>query len=108
MNWNLDVEALYFTVANENDSNNTIFTIKYTKLYIHVVTLSVKDNQKLSKLLSKGLEGSGYWNEYKAKSRIKIQEMSTDILLNQTLSEFWFIQTKMVVLKDLIAKCIIY
>ena len=101
MNWNLDVKALYVTVANENDSNNIIFTIKYTKLYIRVVTTSVKDNQKLSKLLSKGLERSGYWNEYKAKSGIKIQEMSANILLNQTLLEFWFIQTKMVVLKDL-------
>ena len=34
--------------------NNIIFTIKGTKLYVPVVTLSVKDNQKLSKLLSKG------------------------------------------------------
>ena len=30
--------------------NNIIFTIKDTKLYVAVVTLSTKDNQKLSKL----------------------------------------------------------
>ena len=50
--------------ANANaDSNNIIFTIKDTKLYVSVVTLSAKDNQKLSKLLSKGFERSVCWNE---------------------------------------------
>ena len=44
------------------------FTIKDKKLYVPVVTLSAKDNQKLSKLLSKGFERSMYWNEYKIKS----------------------------------------
>ena len=38
------------------NSNNVIFTIKDTKLYVPVVSLSAKDNQKLSKLLSKGFE----------------------------------------------------
>ena len=45
------------------DSNNIIFTIKDTKLYVSVVTLSAKDNQKLSKLLSKRFERSVCWNE---------------------------------------------
>ena len=57
---------------NENASaNNIIFTIKDTKLYVPVVTLSPKINQKLSKLLSKGFERSVYWNEYKTKSNNK-------------------------------------
>ena len=67
----------YFVLSvdgNENDVNdnnnaiNIIFTIKYTKLYVPVVTLSARDNQKLTKLLSKGFERSVYWNEYKTKS----------------------------------------
>ena len=41
--------------ANDND-DNIIFTIKDTKLYVPVVTLSARDNQKLTKLLSKGFE----------------------------------------------------
>ena len=42
---------------NTNDNlNNVVFTIKDTKLYVPVVTLSAKDNHKLSKLLSKGFE----------------------------------------------------
>ena len=44
--------------------NNIIFTIKDTKLYVPVVTLSGKDNQKLRKILSKEFERSVYWNEY--------------------------------------------
>ena len=47
-----------------NGYNNIIFTIKNTKLYVPVVTLSARENQKLRKLLSKGLfERSVYWNE---------------------------------------------
>ena len=56
--------------ANGNDGN-IIFTIKDTNLYVPVVTLSARDNQKLRKLLCKGSERSVYWNEYKTKSENK-------------------------------------
>ena len=57
---------------NTNDNlNNIIFTMKDKILYVPVVTLSVKDNQKLSKLLGKGFERSVYWNEYITKSENK-------------------------------------
>ena len=53
----------YVLSVNDNGNTNTnpnniftIFTIKDTKLYLPVVTLLARDNQKLSKLLSKGLE----------------------------------------------------
>ena len=39
--------------ANDNDNANIIFTIKGTKLYVPVVTLSARDNQKLSEILTK-------------------------------------------------------
>ena len=51
--------------------NSIIFTIKDTKFCVPVVTLSARDNQKLSKLLSKGFERSVYWNECKTKSEYK-------------------------------------
>ena len=54
--------------VNGNDYDNIILTIKDTKLYVSVLTLSARCNQKLSKLLSKGFERSVYWNEYKTKS----------------------------------------
>ena len=49
-------ESLAIAANDKDDTNydNIIFTIKDTKLLIPVVTLPVKDNQKLSRLLSKG------------------------------------------------------
>ena len=35
---------------NKDNANNIIFTIKDTKLYAPVITLSARDNQKLSKV----------------------------------------------------------
>ena len=52
---------------NDYNSNNIILIIKETKLYVSIVTLSARDNEKLSKLLSKGFERSVNWNEYKTK-----------------------------------------
>ena len=57
-------------ILNNNEDANAIsivFTIKVTKLYVPVVTLSVRDNQKISNIFSKGFEFSVYWSEYKAK-----------------------------------------
>ena len=60
---------LAVTVNNDTNDNpvSIIFTIKDIKLYLPVIILSAKVNEKLSKLLSKGFERSGYWNEYKIK-----------------------------------------
>ena len=57
--------------ANDNDNdnvNNIIFTTKDTSLYVPVVTLSERLNQKLSKLLSEGFERLVCWNENKTKN----------------------------------------
>ena len=63
--------------GNENDndnadSNNVIFTMKDTKLSVPAVTLSAEDNQKPTKLLSKGFERPVYCNEYKKKVETKL------------------------------------
>ena len=42
-----------------------IFLLSKAKLYVPVVALTARDNQKLSKRFSKGVERSVYWNEYK-------------------------------------------
>ena len=53
--------------GNDDDDNNIVFTIKDTKLYVPLVTLSTKDNTKLSKIITNVFERSVYWNEYKTK-----------------------------------------
>ena len=57
--------------GNENAINDNNASIRDTKLYVHVVILSARDNQKLSKLLSEKFKRPVYWNEYKTKSEIK-------------------------------------
>ena len=54
------------TDINNANTNNIIRTIKDTKLYVCVVTLSVRENQRLLKFLSN--ERWVYWNEYKTES----------------------------------------
>ena len=56
---------------NDGNSNNIIFIIKDTKLYVPVITLSARDNKRLSKLLSKVFERSVYYSKYKIKSENK-------------------------------------
>ena len=60
--------------GNENDVNNNdnandfIFIMKESKLYVPVITLAARENQKLQKFLSKGFKRSVYWSECKTKS----------------------------------------
>ena len=58
VNCKTELKLKWEKYANDNDNtdanpNNNTFTIKDTKLYVIVVTLPARDNQKLSKLLSK-------------------------------------------------------
>ena len=56
---------------NNHNDNNIIFTIRDTKLYVQVATLSSRNNQKISKHLSKGFERLVVWSEYQTKSENK-------------------------------------
>ena len=99
-------------INEDANVNNIIFTIKDTKIYVPVVTLSARDNQKLSKRLSKGFEGSVFWNEYKMKSDNK---NTTNELINFLESNFIgvnrlfeFIQIEIIILKDFLLENIIF
>ena len=64
INWKLEKTKYCVLPASGNDNeidnadnaNSIIFTNKDTNLYVPVVTLLAKDNQIVSKLLSKGYE----------------------------------------------------
>ena len=71
--------------ATHTNPDNIIFTIKDAKLYVPLITLSAKDNGKLSKRLSKGLKDQCIGMNIKQKLRIKIQHNSIDIFSNQAL-----------------------
>ena len=91
-------------IGNDDD-NNIIFTIKATKLYMPVVTLSARHNQKLSKLLSKGSEKSFYWNEYMRMLllkdlKLKVITYQKDLLITITPSsrEKFFIVNQLILI----------
>ena len=67
----INCKAEFSLTWNENciltslDGGNPTFTITDAKLYVPVVTLSIEDNAKLTKLLNEGFKRSVYWNKYK-------------------------------------------
>ena len=72
-------------ITEDANVNIIIFTIKDTKLYVSVVTLSAKDNQKLSKFLTKDLKDQFLGINIKQRLIIKIPQMNLDIFSNQIL-----------------------
>ena len=82
-------KGLYFFVNgydNEDaNSNNIIFTIEDTKLYVPVVTLLAKDNKSYQQLLAQDLKDEWMRATIKQKAITKIQQTSIDNFLNQTL-----------------------
>ena len=85
-------------LGNENDnanadSNNVVFTIKDTELYVPVVTLSARSlyQQKTIKhyqiFLGKDMNVRCIGMNIKQKVRIRIEQTTADILSNQTLWE---------------------
>ena len=55
------------TVAAANNPTDATFKTTDTKLYITVVTLSTKDDNKLSEQLKTGFKRTIKWNKYKSE-----------------------------------------
>ena len=53
LNWTENCILTLNPNANNNNINKATFTIADAKLYVLIVTLSIEDNAKLSKFLSK-------------------------------------------------------
>ena len=79
---------------NNNNAANIIFTIKDTKSYVLVVTLSAKDKQKLSKLHSKRFKRSVFWNEYKTKSENEVNILFVSVCTNEGAASIRFKKIK--------------
>ena len=65
INCKVELSLKWYETCLLTAATNTTSTITDAKLYVPIVTLSVEDNLKLSKLLSEGSGRSIYWNEYK-------------------------------------------
>ena len=71
------------------------------KLYVPIVTLTVEDNSKLSKLLSRGFKRSIYWNEYKVTPnkiiqavKVLIDYLFLPMIIQQVIIKFLLIHMK--------------
>ena len=51
--------------AADSNNNDKIFKITNAKLYVPIVTLSIKYNVELTKQLNIGFKRSIYWNQYR-------------------------------------------
>ena len=82
---------MYFIVTvNDNTNGNhrrIILNVKDTKLQVPVVALSAKDNQNYQNFLTKNLKDQIIGVNIKQKVRIKLQQISIDILSIQTLQD---------------------
>ena len=70
------IENCVLTTAAE--ANKATYKITDAKLYVPVVTLSIADNAKLSKLLGEGFKRSIYWKKYKAIDKRVVEIADND------------------------------
>ena len=101
--------------VNDNtdaDPDNIIFVTSDSNVCVFAVTLSAKDNQKLSKLFSHGFERLVYWRECKTRYENKNAAKKYRYFLESNLRVnrffvFIFIQVKMAIQKAVRLKDII-
>ena len=68
LNWNNNcVMHGANTFSGGDNANKRDATLKITRLYVPIVTLSTKDTVNLTKQLNEGFKRSVCWNEYKSK-----------------------------------------
>ena len=67
------------------------FTITDAKLYVPIVTLSIEDNSKLTKLLNEGFKRPIYWNEYKVTPNkiVEIAAINEEKYIRELLDSSW-------------------
>ena len=72
-------------------ANTATFKITYAKLYVPIVTLSVEDNAKLTKLLKEGFKRPIHWNIHKVTPN-KIAEIAaadSQYYIKELLDSSW-------------------
>ena len=75
MNCKVELSLKWYDRCLLTVANTATFEITDAKLYVPIVTLSIEDNSKLSKLLNEGFKRPIYWNEYKVSPN-KIVEVA--------------------------------
>ena len=69
-------------VAAVNNLTNATFQIKDTNLYIPVVTLSAKDDNKISEQLQTGFKTTIKWNKYRSEMTTQTKTNNLNFLID--------------------------
>ena len=72
-------------------ANTATFTIADAKLYVPIVTLSIEDNAKLTKLLNEGFKRPIHWNKYKVTPNkiVKIAAADSQYYIRELIDSSW-------------------
>ena len=65
INCKVELSLKWYERCLQTAATTATFRITDAKLYVPIVTLSIEDNSKLTKLLNEGFKRPIYWNEYK-------------------------------------------
>ena len=65
INYKVELSLKWYERCLLTAATTATFTITDAKLYVPIVTLSIEDKSKLTKLLNEGFKRPIYWNEYK-------------------------------------------
>ena len=74
INYKVELSLKWYEKCLLTAATTETFTITDAKLYVPIVTLSIEDNSKLSKVSKEGFKRPIYWNEYKVtpNKRVKL------------------------------------
>ena len=73
-------------VAGINSPTNAVFEITDCKLYVPVVTLSAKDDNKLLQQLKAGFKRTIKWNKYKSEMSNQTKNNNLNYLIDPTFT----------------------
>ena len=75
-------------VAETENPTKTAFKIKDTKLYVSVVSLSTKDDDKLLQQLKTGFKRTIKWNKYRCEMSNWAKNNNLNYLINPTFTKY--------------------
>ena len=77
LDWSATCVIIYTNVANQIPT----FTITETNIYVPAVTLSTRDDSKLSPQLKNGFKRTKSWNKYPAKPELSARNANLNHLI---------------------------
>ena len=91
VNCKVELSLKWYEKCLLTSANSAIFKITDAKPYVPIVTLSVEDNSKLSKLLNEGFKRPIYWNEYKVTPNkiVEIAAANSQYYIRELLDSSW-------------------